>query len=162
MMTSLMLRIREMTEEVSVKRGRPMLISIRIPDSVDYCKAIGIDLIKWLEDDLIDIVVGGGYFHIEPWENLVALGKKYGAPVYACLSASRIQGDMKVWRGEAMNAWEAGVDGIYTFNRFNPRDQVFRELGDYEALKALESAYEYNPGSAMDSWLKDGSSFLKK
>ena len=169
MMTGLLSRVREMTEAVAMKRGRPLLISVRVPDSVGYAKGIGLDLIRWMEDDLIDIITGGGYFHLEPWENLVTLGKQYNVPVYACLSGSRVvdpgqpenKGSIEVWRGEAMNAWNAGISGIYTFNRFNPGDPLFRELGSPDVLEELEKVYEYNPGRAMDRWLKGGSKFIK-
>jgi len=78
------------------KRGRyekkpTRLIFIRIPDSVGYCRALGIDLVRWLEDDLVDIVTWGGYFKLEVWENLVALGREYKVPVYACFEKRRIQ-----------------------------------------------------------------------
>ncbi len=160
MMTALLARIRKMTEQVSLKRGRPMLVAVRVPDSTRYAKAIGLDVTRWLEDGLIDIVTGGGYFRIEPWQNLVALAKPYGVPVYAGLSASRIKGNIEVWRGEALNAWNAGVSGIYTFNKFNPKDAAFRELGDPKALAAMKSTYKYNAGSAIDYWLKDGKRFV--
>ncbi|UCH35685.1 MAG: family 10 glycosylhydrolase [Armatimonadota bacterium] len=83
MMTELIARLRAMADEVGTKRGRPLLIAVRVPDSVGYAKAIGLDLIRWLDDGLIDIIVGSGYFHLEPWENLVALGKRCDVPVYA-------------------------------------------------------------------------------
>jgi len=169
MMTGLLGRLRQLTDGVGASRGRPMLIAARVPDSVGYAKAIGLDLIRWLEHDLLDIIVGSGYFHLEPWENLVALGKRCDVPVYACLSASRIEdpsnpereGDIEVWRGEAMRAWDAGVSGIYTFNRFNPHDLIFRELGDPDLLRGLKRKYEFIAGRSMDAWLKDGSRFLK-
>ncbi len=169
MMTELLKRVRTMADEVAAKRGRPMLIAVRVPDSIGYAKAIGLDLIRWLQDDLIDLMVGTCYFHLEPWENFVALGKRYDKPVYACLSASRIvspknpgdTGRIQVWRGEALRAWQAGVSGIYTFNRFNPKDPIFRDLGDPELLKTLDRTYTFNPGQAIESWLKDGKRFLK-
>jgi len=46
-MTDLVARIREMTERVGKERGRPILISTRVPDSVDFCKAVG-NLLCWL------------------------------------------------------------------------------------------------------------------
>jgi len=170
MMTDLIHRVRAMCDEVGARRGRPMLIAVRVPDSVGYAKAIGLDVVRWMERDLIDLVVGTCYFHLEPWENMVALCKQYDVPFYACLSASRLvdpkkpesQGNIEAWRGEALNAWQAGVSGIYTFNRFNPRDPIFRELGDPERLRTLPRTYAFNPGQAMDYWLKDGKRFLKK
>jgi hypothetical protein len=174
-MTGLIQRIRKMTEEIGLKRKRPVLISVRIPDSVSYCKALGIDLNEWLKKDLVDIVVGGGYFKLEPWENLVALGKQYDVPFYACLVKRRIQSSgapegetlPKIWRGEAYTAWKAGVDGIYTFNRFNPKDPIFRELGDPQLLKTLEridqTAYVNEEcWSRPEVWLVNGRDYVKK
>jgi hypothetical protein len=174
-MTGLLLRIRKMTVEMALKKKHPILISIRIPDSVGYCKALGIDLVKWLEEDLLDIIVGGGYFKLEPWENLAELGHKYNVPVYACLVKRRIQSakepegktEIHIWRGEALNAWRAGVDGLYTFNRFNPRDQIFREIGDPELLETLErvnqTAYvNEDCWSRPETWLKDGRDYMRR
>jgi len=175
LMTGLVRRVREMTERVGAKRGRPLLIAIRIPDSMGYCKALGLDVVQWLTEDLVDIITGGGYFKFEPWENLVALGKKYDVPVYACLAKRRIvakgkdkdaQHISKRFRGEALNAWKAGVSGIYTFNRFNPRDPLFRELGDPALLETLDridrTAYvEKTLWSKPGKWLKGGSMFVR-
>ncbi len=175
LMTGLVRRVREMTERVGAKRGRPLLIAIRIPDSMGYCKALGLDVVRWLAEDLVDIVTGGGYFKFEPWENLVALGKKHDVPVYACLAKRRIvpkgkdkdaKHVIKRFRGEALNAWKAGVSGIYTFNRFNPRDPLFRELGDPALLETLDridrTAYvEQTLWSKPGKWLKGGSRFVR-
>lgn len=174
MLTDLIRRVRKMTDTLAAKRRRPILIAIRIPDSVGYCKALGIDLITWLGEDLVDIINGGGYFKLEPWENLVALGKKYNVPVYACLVARRLMDGgqaeaktaIKKWRGEALNAWKAGVNGIYTFNRFDPTDPIFRELGDPTLLETLEridqTSYVADIWSRPETWLKDGDKYVKK
>jgi hypothetical protein len=105
----------------------------------------------------------------------VLLGHKYNVPVYACFVKRRIQSakepegetSIHIWRGEALNAWRAGVDGIYTFNRFNPRDQLFREIGDSELLKTLErvdqTAYvNEDSWSRPETWLKNGRDYMKK
>ena len=151
-----------------------MLIATRIPDSVGYCKALGIDLIAWLEEDLLDIITGGGYFKLEPWENLVMLGKKYNVPVYACFVSRRLMGGgqpeaataIKIWRGEALNAWKAGISGIYTFNRFDPTDPIFRELGDSTLLETLDridqTSYVADIWSRPETWLKDGDRYVQE
>lgn len=174
MMTDLLRQVRQMTEDVSAKRGKPMLISARLPDSLGYCKALGLDLKRWLEDDLLDIIVGGGYFKLEPWANLVTLGKRYDVPVYACLVSRRIMGggkpeaktSVKRWRGEALAAWRVGVDGIYTFNRFDPNDRVFREIGDPKLLAKLKRIdQESYAGHGMldpGGWVKGGRKYLLK
>jgi len=172
LMTELLRRVRAMTIEIAGKRGRPMLIAVRVPDSTGFAKGIGLDYERWMQEDLIDILVGTGYFHFEPWENLVSLGHKYGVPVYACLSGSRVvsaknpEGGrpemMPLWHGEAAQAWQAGIDGIYTFNVFNPKDELFRTLGSPETLMALPSPHKPITGEkkAMDRWFKGGSSFV--
>jgi hypothetical protein len=91
-------------------------------------------------------------------------------PVYACLSASRLvspsapegDADLELWRGEALRAWDAGVDGIYTFNRFDPESPLFRELGDPALLGTLPRRYEYVTGSpgALRTWVKDGAGYV--
>jgi len=67
--------------------------------------------------------------------------------------------------GEARNAWKAGVDGIYTFNRFNPNDPILRELGDPALLETLEridqTVYVANIWSRPETWLKDGDKYVQ-
>jgi len=175
--TELIRRIRKMTEQEGLRRGgKPILIAIRIPDSMGYCQAMGLDVPRWLEEDLVDIVTGSDYFKLEPWENIAALGQKYHVPVYACLEERRIaptrsgsegSSSLLLWRGEAYNAWKAGVNGIYTFNRFNPKDPIFREIGDPKVLETLERTDQImydNPKSWSHpgTWLKDGNSYIKE
>ena len=173
MMTDLLRRVRAMSVDVAAKRGRPLLIAVRIPDSEGFSKGIGLDVERWLKDDLVDIITGTCYFHFEPWENFVALGHKYNVPSYACLSGSRVvsasdpersdEGTTALWHGEAAAAWRAGVDGIYTFNRFNPADPLFRTLGSPDTLTKLEKEPAPITGNpkAIERWLKGGSAFLK-
>jgi hypothetical protein len=161
-----------MTLEVAAKRGRPLLVAVRIPDSLGFAKGIGLDVERWLREDLVDIIAGTCYFHFEPWENFVALGKKYSVPAYACLSGSRVvsasdpeksDGNMTaLWHGEAAVAWRAGVSGIYMFNRFKPDDPLFRTLGSPDTLMKLDAEPEPITGNpkAMERWLKGGSSFI--
>jgi Glycosyl hydrolase-like 10 len=172
MMTALLARVREMVDVVAKERRKPILIAVRVPDSVPFAKGIGLDLVRWMEDDLIDILTGSGYIHLEPWANWAALGHKYDVPVYACLSGSRLgnpsnpeaRSDNKEWRDEALRAWDQGVDGIYTFNLFKPADPLFRELGDPELLRTLPRKYKFNRGSKGHQrvWLKGGEKFFKK
>lgn len=177
LMTGLIRRVREMTEEVGVKRGRPLLIGIRVPDSVDYCRAVGLDLERWLAEDLVDLVVFGGYFKLEPWQNAAGLGRKYGVSVYACLVSRRVMmggeaeaatssDGLRRWRGEALAAWRAGMNGIYTFNRFEPYDQLFHELGDSNLLSGLERIDQTNYAAENGfgdpgHWLQGGHGYIR-
>ncbi len=184
LMTDLVRRVRKMADEVALRRGHPLLILARVFDSPGYSKASGLDVTRWMEEDLVDMVAGGGYIQLEPWENFAELGRRYDLPVYAAISASRLKRSRfldeeslretggwmtdthplfrPIWRGEAANAWNAGVTGIYTFNLHYPADDLFRQIGSLETLGGLEAVYEFNPGIHADYWLKDGSAFIRR
>ncbi len=148
-MTGLLQRIRAMCDDVGRRRGRPLLMAVRVPDSVEYSRAIGIDLERWLADDLADLLVVTSYIQLNPWEYSVALGHKYGVPVYPSLDESRVRDEaarglrssVEAYRARAMNVWAAGADGVYMFNFFNPRSPLWRELGDPAALQRMNKDY---------------------
>jgi len=147
-LTDLMCRIRAMTERIGAARRRPLLIAIRVPDSVDYCRDIGIDLERWMKDGIIDRLITTGYFRLNPWKYSVDLGHSHGIPVYPCLSDSRVRGETRFrrssvesYRGRAMNAWAAGADGLHLFNFFDPRSSIWREIGDPKTLSTLDKLY---------------------
>jgi len=172
-LTALIRRVREMTRRVGRERGRPMLIGVRVPDSVGYCRELGIDLEAWLEEGLVDVLTGGGYFHLTPWKDWAAVGHAHDVPTYACLVSRRLMDGgkpeadtaMQVWRGEALTAWRGGVDGIYTFNRFDPRDPIFRQLGDPAQLEQMprvdQESFVADIWSKPGRWLAGGEKFVR-
>ena len=150
-MTGLLRRVRDMTEQVGLKRGRPLLVALRLPASLRCCEALGLDVTQWLEQGLADILVPGE-LELSPWEGWVALGHQHGVPVYPCLSwtgskkrqgPSDVQGGLPLrsFRSRAMKVWHAGADGVYTFNLFDPASSLWRELGDPEVLAGLDRDY---------------------
>ena len=147
-MTELVGRVRRMTDEVGCARARPILVAVRVPDSVGYCRDMGFDIERWLQKGLVDLLVTTGYFRLNPWRVSTELGHRYGVPVYPCLSDSRVRGESRFrrssiegYRGRAMNAWAAGADGIHLFNYFNPNAALWRELGDPDTLRTLSKLY---------------------
>jgi len=151
MMTGLLRRVRVMTEQTGMARGRPILIAVRVPDSVGYCRDLGFDIERWLDDGLVDVLITTGYFRLNPWEYSVQLGHQRGVPVYPCLSDSRVRGETRFrrssiesYRGRAMNAWHAGADGLHVFNYFDPHAAIWSELGDVATLRDLDKLYFVN------------------
>lgn len=149
LMTDLLRRIRTMTETEGLKRGRPILLAVRVPDSVEYCRTVGIDLEKWLKEGLLDLWVTSGYFQLNDWSYSVELGHKHGVKVYPSLDESRVRdpaakklrSSVASYRGRALNAWHAGADGVYLFNSFNPNNAIWRELGSAATLAKLDQDY---------------------
>jgi len=171
-MTNLLHRIRTMTERVGLKRGRPILVAVHVPDSAGYCEAIGLDICRWMKEDLIDILVASGDFRLNPWEVTVKLGHRFGVQVYACLSnagmrdseARKARTSLACWRGRAMNVCDSGADGVYTFNFFNPKSRLWREVGDPAALATLDKVYCASARGVkqVSRFLADGERFLNR
>jgi hypothetical protein len=59
----------------------------------------------------------------------------------------------EAWYGAAMNAWQTGVDGIYTFNLF-PTEPVeqYNHIGAPDTLKGLDKVYAIDPIEPRDFW----------
>ena len=100
-------------------------------------------------EGLVDLIIPGGYFYLGEWQEMLELGHAHNIPVYPCLSASRLRKDNGVamereallWRGAALNIWEAGGDGVYTFNYFHVGPQPYHELGDPAKLRQMPRLY---------------------
>jgi len=126
-MTNFMHRIRQLTDENGVRRGRPILVAARIPDTFSQAMNIGLDVKTWLKKDLVDIlVIGGGYAPFSlPVSDFTKLAHQYGVKVYPCINRKAPQHvpDEFVsegFRGVTANFYRAGADGIYFWNLGTP------------------------------------------
>ncbi|MBL7699910.1 MAG: hypothetical protein JNK79_17210 [Chitinophagaceae bacterium] len=181
MITDMVKQIREMTEKVGMKKGKPILLGVRIPDSYQYCRGIGIDLEGWMKDGLVDMVVGGSYFRLNPLKYLIDEGRKYNVKVYADLSETRVQNEHPLmfrkqnavyYRSRAAAAWEAGVDGIYSFDEYTPKPARARylwEIGNAEKLKNKNELYfvtdlapVHGIWNSPSGYLKDGEQYYNR
>ena len=152
-MTGFLQRVRNLTEEFSFKRKSPVLLAVHVLDSIGANKEIGLDLIQWMEDGLIDILVAGSpEWQMEPWRNIVSAGHAHGVPVYPCMSY-RFPGGVEVWRGESLIAWDEGADGIYLFNCYfqvghegsAETTPLFAEAGDPSLLRQMPCTMSSSP-----------------
>ncbi len=149
LMTELIRRVRAKLDEVGTRQGKHLLLMVKYPDSIGYCRTLGLDIKKWLAEDLIDVLVPGGYFQFNHWEESVALGKQYSVPVHACLAESRVsdprgnkaRNSTEALRARAAAAWASGVDSIEMFNHFDGRKPYWHELGSPEILRKLPKTY---------------------
>lgn len=149
-MTDLIRRISEMCGREGRRRDRPILLAVRTPDSLDYCRDIGLDLATWLSEGLVDIHVPSGYFRLNPWQYSVENAHTHNVRVWAGLSESRVGGGHHrhpgrasgaCYRARALNAWQAGVDAVYLFNLFDPTGSQWRELGNPDLLQTKTRTY---------------------
>lgn len=173
LMTGLLKRTRRMADKLGAKRGRPILLIARAPDEPRYARALGLDIERWMAEDLIDIWLATGYFRLQEWTDIVALGRKHGVPVWASMDEVRTKrlgcNSPAAYRARAMNMWSAGVDGIYLFNfSYKPPTEEFNllnELGEPGTLAHLTKMYVPDPRSnrkALGWWLKGGEEFVTR
>ncbi|RIH63052.1 hypothetical protein D1164_21725 [Mariniphaga sediminis] len=170
MLTDMVSQIRKVTEEAGMKRGNPILVLTRIPTSPEYAKRAGVDIERWIEEGLVDIVVGSCYFRLDFWQNFAELGEKDNVKIYAGLSESRVREEHpllvrqqnSVFRARAAAAWEAGLDGMYSFNEYNSRVRYLCEIGYPEKLAKTNNLYfvTYRDYTAS-RYLKGGDDFFK-
>ena len=146
-LTGFQRRITEMAYREGEKRGRPILVAVRVPMTRRTCRHVGIDIEAWLREGLVDVLAtGGGYVPFTmPTKELVTLGHEQGLQVYPTISASGMRGygSIEGWRGAASNIWHAGADGVYLFNTF-PRKANhphFTQLGDPAALAEMDKIF---------------------
>jgi len=166
LMTGLVRRIRRMTEQVAMRRGRPMLLAVRVPDSVEFCRHVGIDIERWLSEGLVDLLTTTCIFRLSPWKVSVDLGHEYGVPVYPCLSDTRHPGEHgrirasgASYRARATNVWSSEADGVYLFNYYThhgSHSPLLRECGAPQTLVNLEKVYTTHARSVQTTYCVPG------
>ena len=129
LMTELMRDLRTTADAIGRRRGRPFLFAVRVPDSVGFCRTVGIDIERWVHESIVDIVIGSGYFQCNPWHVMADVVHRNGGKFYASLDEAR--SNMKraplgmlpgrgmspaFYRAREAAAIAEGVDGVYLFN----------------------------------------------
>jgi hypothetical protein len=164
-MTDFQRRLRDIHLAASAKWGRPLLTAARVPATPAACLHVGIDIKRWLQDGLIDLLtVGGGYVPFtEPIDEIVRLAHRYGIPAYPTISASGMRGpegrydSVEAWRGAAANMWRAGADGILTFNIFpSGPEPRFTDIGSPETLVGRDKLFVIDPVRMVEGDLAQG------
>lgn len=155
MMTELISRIYDMAEREGRRRGRPILVAIHCPDSVEYCRAMGLALDEWMERGLFDIWIAAGTFQFNDWDYSAKLARQHGMKVYPSLDNPRVRDELAksmrmtplAYRGRAASALGTGVDGVALFNAFDVYDSeemgdtLTREISSLETLSTLDRDY---------------------
>ncbi|MBR4652023.1 MAG: hypothetical protein IKO72_01565 [Kiritimatiellae bacterium] len=176
-MTAHMKDLRALADEVGRRRGRPFVVCMRVPDSVEYCRAIGIDLERWLQEKVVDFLIVGGYFQLEPWSKSAALAHRHGVKCYASLDESRLarvkgarllpgRDGVESLLARASAAVMQGMDGICYFNfEYAPHDRQRKVLSaSVHDLNGRDKLYfsVYNGGGGYlpRSFLVGGDDFI--
>lgn len=155
LMNDMVRKIRKMTEEEGIKRGRAILVAARCADDLTLSRSIGLDVETWLAEDLIDVLVIGTWIDFAtPMKELIDLSHCHKVPAYVCINCTyKAEHDWSVWRGDAMHRFAEGADGVYMFNMFDPTMKAWWELGDPQSIMKSTRTYlwDYLPSQRVSS-----------
>jgi hypothetical protein len=185
LMTQLVKDIRAKADEVSTRRGKKILLSVRVPPTVEACLDKGLDIQEWVGLGLVDFVSIGVHWLGNPSlpvEKFIKDLDTPDIPVYASIDDGGYRPreffSHGMFRGMASHILSQGADGIYLFNQYygafnsdyngqlhlEEGGQVCRvmmplllqELGSLETLKNRNKIYGLN-GSAGEYGIEPGS-----
>ncbi|NCB08562.1 MAG: hypothetical protein EOM73_10395 [Bacteroidia bacterium] len=169
-MTQLVKDIRAKVDEVSARRGKKILLSIRVPPTLEACLGKGLDVQEWVKLGLIDFVSIGIHWLGDPSLPVAKFINELNAPhipVYASIDDGgyrpRETFSHGMFRGMASHILAQGADGIYLFNQYYGQynsdyngqlhleeggqvcrvimPQLLQELGSLETLKNRNKIY---------------------
>ena len=126
--TGMIREIRRRTEEIGRADNRPILLAFRLPDSLEVCRSMGLEVEAWMKEGLFDLYFAGGDRapHWRPWAETAALCRQYGLKFYPSVDHSWIRPRYSDFLrntaasidGQTAAAWAGGADGIFYFNFF--------------------------------------------
>ena len=164
-MNSLIRSIRTMMDQVSIERNKPLLLAIYVPDSIDFCKALGLDIRSWMEEGLIDMSGIRTTLAIQSWEDSVAEYSPYDVQIHATFDTflAKEKNSSPDWNKEAALAYRAGVDGIQLYNNFSPNGALFDTLGSPETCGPVDPNYKslFKREGNYGMQVKDPQRFMK-
>ena len=122
-MTGFLRRVRKMLDEVGEKRGRRLVLGVRVFQSLDQCRDLGFDLRTWIDDKLVDYVAPTAHHNTDfnaEYDEFAALTRDSDCGLYPGLAGDIPEGatvmSLDNLRAAVQNFYGAGADGLSTFN----------------------------------------------
>jgi len=127
--TQFMRQVRQMLQAVAARKGKPILLAAKVPETLAGCRVDGFDVEAWAKENLVDLFSVGsrtmdvdlkGYRQITAGRNI---------KLYPCFDDHHTTDGYKfppieVLRGVFGNWLQQGADGVETFN-WSSADQAF-------------------------------------
>ncbi len=151
--------VRSDLNRIGATRGRPYLLTTRVPDTPRLALRTGLDVEQWLKEGLLDmLMVGGGYMpYGHRVRQFIDMAHRYGVHAYPCKNHYE---DPRTMRSAAANFFALGADGVYLFNfgwieghplyRDDPELRPsLRQVGTPETLAGLDKRFLADSGSSI-------------
>ena len=160
--TAFIRRVRLMLQDAAKKRGRPFLLAVRVPKSVEGAKEDGFDLESWARNRLVDIFTIGTRSLEVDVASFLAIARGRDIKVQPCWDDHHAS-DAYQWqsieflRGVYSNWWRQGADSVVTWNWSNAtrktclklginagpesHDQGYQELGSLESMRLRDKIF---------------------
>jgi len=134
LLTDFMGEIRKVILEVEKKRGRPLLLAVRVPMNIVGCQFDGIDIQRWAREKLADIFVLGCRSSEVDLTAFRSIAAGSGIKLYPCFdyvhtSDAYDYPSIELSRGIYANWWQQGADGAYTFKCYEMDPAIAQRLG---------------------------------
>jgi len=125
-LTDLTRKARALLEKTSGKRNwRRLLFGVRVPQTLEECRALGFDVAAWIKEGLVDYLVPSDFFYTDfntKVEEYVALTEGTDCGIYPAIhpilcweNKSRLM-TLANYRAAAHNFYARGAAGISPFN----------------------------------------------
>ena len=143
LITDMVRQVRARLDELAKTQKRPMYLFVRIPPSLADARFAGLEVERWMEEGLVDLVSPAQIMTLAsdmPIRDLIELGRRHGVRIYPSLyprtsfrlpfpsrmAADRYAGGKIIReatlpeiRAAAANYIADGADGFYLFNFYN-------------------------------------------
>ena len=147
-------RVRKLVDAEEERLGRQLVLTARVPISMDKCRNNGLDPVDWSQRGWIDFLSVSSHLQhyddhrdlsVAHWKELIPTIPIYGSILSSYLGGRVMTAD--TYRRAARDLWDSGSDGVYLYNFFNTRGrgiysteppfEVLDEIGDPNKLKNL-------------------------
>jgi len=145
LLTDFQRKARKLLGDAGRRRGRRLLLSVRVPDAIEECMLYGFDVETWVKEGIVDYIVPShfGYMDVNvKIEKYRELTEGTDCRIYPSLNRwtgpSRLE--QTGWRPEhyyaaAHNYYGFGADGIATYNyQFATFEEYIEKLGNLEPV----------------------------
>lgn len=181
LLTDLIRKLRDQLDQAAARRGRGrLLLGVRVPQTLDECRALGFDVAAWVRSGAIDFLCPSDFLYADfnaPTEEFTRLVRGTRCRVYPSLHPLIGRGNdhqlesPATYRAAARNFYAFGAHGISIYNyQYHWREDLgatdawpgalhaLAELRDPERLGQAERRYLFHPlwaGRSQSGAVKD-------